>query len=524
MRAPTPTTTTPPRAHVPWPLAALAGIAAGAAALGAAELVVGLLPGAASPVIAIGDTIIALQPPGAKQFVVDLFGDADKPILVGSIAVVALGVSAGLGVLARRRPGLAQIGFALFGLAYLGAGLRDPLAEPLPTLLAVVTSVAVAVAVLGWLVGRLRRRTAAPAAEMPAWGRRRFIGTSLAVIGAAAGSGMVGRLVLGGGGTDAVPQSGRIPPPASTAPPLPDGARIAGVPGLSPLVTPNEDFYRIDTALIVPRPNLSRWRLRVHGLVDRPFELTYDELAAMPIHEQYVTIACVSNEVGGNLVGNALWAGPRLRDLLDQAQVRPEGTQIVGRSVDNFTAGFPTAWALAADREPIVALTMNGEPLPADHGFPARLIVPGLFGYVSATKWLREIELTTWDGFDGYWVPLGWAKEGPILTQSRIDVPRNLADLQAGPTPIAGVAWAPDRGISAVEVRIDDGDWQPAEISTPISDAAWVQWLLRWDATPGTHVLRVRATDGDGQVQTDERTEPAPDGARGHHAIEVNVT
>lgn len=521
MRTATPTPMAP---RVPRPAAALAGLAAGAAALGAAELVAGILPGAASPVIAIGDTVIALQPPGAKQFVVDLFGEADKPILIGVIALVALAVSAALGLLARRRQGLARAGFAVFGLAYLGAGLRDPLADPLPTLLAVVTAVAVAVAVLGWLMSLLRRRAAAEVAEMPAWGRRRFIGSSLAVMGVAVGSGVVGRTLLERGRADSISQAARIPDPSSTAPPIPDGARIEGVAGLTPLVTPNSDFYRIDTALIVPRPGLPRWRLRVHGLVERPLELTYDELTAMPIHEEYVTIACVSNEVGGGLVGNALWGGVRLRDLLDRAGVRPEGTQIVGRAVDNFTAGFPTAWAMSADREPLVALTMNGEPLPPDHGFPARLIVPGLYGYVSATKWLSDIELTTWEGFNGYWVPLGWAKEGPILTQSRIDVPQPFARLEAGRTPVAGVAWAPDRGIRAVEVRIDDADWQPAEISTPISDVTWVQWLLPWEATPGDHVIRVRATDGSGEVQTDERTPPAPDGARGHHTIEVSVT
>lgn len=520
------TAVTPPHEppSLPWPVAALAGLAAGAAALGVAELIAGLVPGAASPLIAVGDTIIALQPPGAKQFVVDLFGEADKAILVGTIGLVALAVAAGLGVVARDRPGVARIGIAAFGLAYLGAGLRDPLSDPLPTLLGVVVSVSVALLVLGWLLALARRRRVPEVAEMPAWGRRRFIGTSLAVAGVALGSGLVGRALLERGREAAVPQAGRIPEPSSTAPPLPEGAELAGVDGLSPLVTPNADFYRIDTALIVPRPRLDTWRLRIHGLVDAPFELTYDELLAMPIHEQYVTIACVSNEVGGNLVGNARWAGVRLRELLDRARVRPEATQVVGRAVDRFTAGFPLAWVLAADREALVAVTMNGEPLPPDHGFPARLIVPGLYGYVSATKWLADIELTTWEGFDGYWVPLGWAKEGPILTQSRIDVPRPSARVPAGRTPVAGVAWAPDRGISAVEVRIDDDDWQPATVSTPISDATWVQWLFTWDAVPGEHAIRVRAIDGMGDVQTDQRTPPAPDGARGHHMIEVTVT
>ena len=511
------------RARPPWTHGAVAGLAAGAAALGTAELIAGILPGAASPLIAIGDTIISLQPAGAKQLVVDLVGEADKLLLNLVIAAVALGAAAGLGVVARHRLGLARIGFALFGLAYLAAGLRDPLNEALPTLLAVAGSVAVAVAAVGWLVGLAQARAAKPGAEMPAWERRRFLGTSLAVAGVALGSGLIGRTLLERGRVAAVPQAGRIPAPQSTAPPLPAGAAIDGVEALTPIVTPNDAFYRIDTALIVPRPDVDSWRLRVHGMVDRAFELTYDELLAMPIHEQYVTIACVSNEVGGGLVGNARWSGVRLKELLERAGVQPGASQIVGRSVDNFTAGFPTEWALDADREPLVAVTMNGEPLPPIHGFPARLIVPGLYGYVSATKWLSEIELTTLEAFDAYWVPLGWAKEAPILTQSRIDVPRDGATIPTSPTPIAGVAWAPDRGISAVEVRVDEGEWMAAELSAPISDATWVQWLLRWDATEGEHSIRVRATDGSGEVQTDERTRPDPDGARGHHTIEVTV-
>ena len=501
--------------------AALAGVASGAAALGAAELLAGVLPQAASPVIAIGDLVIALQPPGAKQFVVDLFGEADKLLLNLVIVAVALAAAAGIGILARRRPGLARIAFAGFGLLALGAALRDPLASPLTSLLVAAAAVGVAVLALRWLMGQAARLANPPVAEMPAWGRRRFLVSSAALIGAAAGSGVVGRVLLDRGRLNAVPQVGSIPEPVATAPPLPAGVELA-VDGISPIVTPNGDFYRIDTALLVPRPNLDTWRLRVSGLVERPFELTYDELVAMPLHDQYVTIACVSNEVGGDLVGNALWRGVRLKQLLERAGVQPEATQIVGRAVDGFTAGFPTAWALADDREALVAVAMNGEPLPADHGFPARLIVPGLYGYVSATKWLAEIELTTFD-FDGYWVPLGWSKDAPILTQSRIDTPRDGASVAPGTVPVAGVAWAPDRGISTVEVQIDEGGWEPAELSAPIADATWVQFVHRWDAPAGEHSIRVRATDGEGVVQTDERTRPAPDGARGHHAIRVRV-
>jgi DMSO/TMAO reductase YedYZ molybdopterin-dependent catalytic subunit len=518
-----PMATTRERAEVSRPAAAVAGVAAGAAALGAAELLAGLLPGAASPIIAIGDLIIFLQPPGAKQFVVDLFGEADKLLLNLLIVAVALAVAAGLGLLARRRVGLARLGFAGFGVLALGAGLRDPLATPLTTLLVAVAAVVIAIGVLAWLLRRAASPGEPPRAEMPAWGRRRFLIDSATVIGVAAGSGVLGRALLDRGRLNAVAQVGDIPDPTSTAPPLPAGAAL-DVPALSPIVTPNEDFYRIDTALLVPRPNLDTWRLRVTGMVDRPFELTYDELVAMPLHDQHVTIACVSNEVGGDLVGNALWRGVRLKEILERAGVQSAATQIVGRAVDGFTAGFPTAWALADEREALVAVAMNGEPLPAEHGFPARLIVPGLYGYVSATKWLAEIELTTLEAFDAYWVPLGWAKEAPILTQSRIDTPRDGAGIEPGMVPVAGVAWAPDRGIGAVEVQVDESGWQAAELSAPISDATWVQFLYRWQATSGEHTLRVRATDGDGVVQTADRSRPDPDGARGHHAIRVRVT
>jgi hypothetical protein len=500
--------------------AALAGIAAGAAALGVAELLAGVLPGAASPIIAIGDLVISLQPPGAKQFVVDLVGTADKLVLNLLIAAVAVAGAAGIGILERSRPGSATLAFGAAGILALAAGLRDPLSEPITTFIVVVAAVVTAVVVLRWLL-----RLATPAtseAEMPDWSRRRFIGSSIAVIGVAAASGLVGRVLLDRGRLVGSTTGAEIPAPGASAAPPPAGSSL-DVDGITALVVPNAEFYRIDTALLVPRPDVDSWRLKLIGLIDNPFELTYDELLAMPLVEQYVTIACVSNEVGGDLVGNALWRGARLKDLLERAGIRPEATQIVGRSVDGFTVGFPTAHAIADDREPMVAVAMNGEPLPPNHGFPARLIVPGLFGYVSATKWLTEIELTTWEAFDAYWVPLGWSKTGPILTQSRIDTPRNGSSLGAGMVPVAGVAWAPDRGIAAVEIRLDGGSWEPAETSAPISEATWVQFVYRWDAPPGEHTIEVRATDGTGEVQTDERTRPAPDGARGHHTIQVSV-
>ncbi|HEX6139726.1 MAG TPA: molybdopterin-dependent oxidoreductase, partial [Candidatus Limnocylindria bacterium] len=450
----------------------------------------------------------------------DLFGTADKLVLNILVLGVALLLGAAIGLLGRRSITAARIAFTAVGAVALLAALRDPLVDPLLALVSVALASGTAAVMLPWLLARIPEPRST-VAEMPNWGRRRFLGSALGVAAAAAASGAVGRLLL----DRRAAQAASLPPvpePGATAAPIPSGAEL-NVEGISPLVTPTADFYRIDTALLVPHVDVSGWTVSVTGMVDRPFSIGYQELLAMPLVEQYVTIACVSNEVGGGLVGNALWRGVRLRDLLDRAGVRAGATQVVGRSVDGWTAGFPTAWLDEADREALVAVAMNGKALPPEHGFPARLIVPGLYGYVSATKWLKEINLTTLEAFDAYWVPLGWAKEAPILTQSRIDVPRDGAGADAGQVAVAGVAWAPDRGIRAVELQVDGGPWQPAEIGAAISDATWVQWLFRWDATPGQHRLSVRATDGTGEVQTDRVTEPAPDGARGHHTITVDV-
>jgi DMSO/TMAO reductase YedYZ molybdopterin-dependent catalytic subunit len=499
--------------------AAVAGLVAGALGLAAAELLAGLVPGAPSPILAIGSLLIAVQPPNAKQLVVDLFGTSDKLVLSVAVAIGALVLAALLGLLERRRPRWGQVGFLALGIFALFAAFRDPLFDKL---LAVVAAV-IATALSTWSLPRLMRLatpTDAATARLLDFDRRRFLGTSVALAGAAATSGIIGRVLLERRASAAV----SVPPlPAAqqSAAPLPNGAQL-DVDGITPLVVPNGEFYRIDTSLLTPRLDAGSWQLSVEGMVDKPYTLNYAQLLEMPIFEQYVTIACVSNEVGGNLVGNALWRGVRLLEVLDRAGVQPGATQVVGEA-DGFTAGFPTAWLDVPGREAMVAVAMNGAPLPPEHGFPARLIVPGLYGYVSATKWLRKIRLTTLEAFDGYWVPLGWAKEAPILTQSRIDVPRYGASIQAGMQPVAGVAWAPDRGVERVEVQVDGGSWSAAELSTPISDATWVQWLYRWDATPGQHAIAVRATDGTGEVQTDRVTRPAPDGARGYHTIEVNV-
>jgi DMSO/TMAO reductase YedYZ molybdopterin-dependent catalytic subunit len=510
--------------RIQLPAAALAGVASAALALGLSELLAGLLPGATSLVAAVGQVVIDLQPPGAKDFVVELFGTNDKVALEAFVAVVALGIGAVFGIAATRSFAVAAGGFAVLGVVGFIAALGDPLANPGVVALQLAVSVLVGIRTLGWLLSRApasrppETRSAGPSSD-PA--RRSFLLQTGAVGLGAIVAGFAGRSLISGA-RDAPPSvAGYIPPPLDLAPDLAPGTDLSpSVAGLTPIVMPNEAFYRIDTALLSPTVDIDEWRLRIHGMVDHDTTLTWQQLLELPQFEQYVTIACVSNSVGGRLVGNAKWTGVRLRDVLDMAGVRPEATQLVGRSIDGWTAGMPTAWVMDPAREPMIAIKMNDEPLPQAHGSPARLIVPGLYGYVSATKWLSELELTTLEAFDGYWIPLGWAKEAPILTQSRIDTPKRA--VKVGRVPIAGIAWAPDRGISRVEVGIDDV-WRDAELSRPISDATWVQWVHQWDATPGDHRIQVRATDGDGVVQEERRTTPAPDGARGWDVVTINV-
>jgi DMSO/TMAO reductase YedYZ molybdopterin-dependent catalytic subunit len=498
--------------------AALAGVAATSVALGLSELIAGVLPGATSLIAAIGQWVIDHQPAGAKDVAVALFGTNDKLALEVVVTVAALAFGAALGILAIRRANLAAAAFGGFGVAGFVAALGQPQVNPAIVAVQAAGAVAAGIQALTWLSSRIGRMDD-DAVSDPA--RRSFLlrAGALGIAGVAAG--FVGRGLMDR--SRAAPSTGAItiPPASGTTAPLAAGADLAPtVPGLTPIVMPNGRFYRIDTALIVPEVDAATWSLRIHGLVDRETTLTYEELVGLPLFEQYVTISCVSNEVGGNLVGNAKWTGVRLREVLDLAGVQTPATQLVGRSVDGFTAGMPTAWVMDPSREPMIAVKMNDEPLPRSHGFPARLIVPGLYGYVSATKWLSELELTTLDAFNGYWVPLGWAKEAPILTQSRIDTP--TGDVAVGPVPVAGIAWAPDRGVSRVEVGID-GSWRDAELSAPISDATWVQWVYRWDATPGDHTISVRATDGRGIVQEEQPSRPAPDGARGWQAIRVSA-
>jgi DMSO/TMAO reductase YedYZ molybdopterin-dependent catalytic subunit len=509
--------------------AALAGAASGLVAIAVGELFAGYAAGATSAVVAVGDLVIALQPPGAKDLVVELFGGNHKLALQLAIIAAVLGIAAGAGLLARRRFERGAWVFILGGGAAVVASVAGGGTQVEPVLILAEVGLAVgagllALRVLLAMAPRERGDDPGPdAAPGEPWARRRFLIAGAATIGGAAITTMVGRSLADQAAQDDAFLSSKLPPALEPAPSIGPDQELT-VAGITPLVVPASEFYRIDTALVIPRVDVESWRLTVRGMVDRSLELTYDELLALPLVEQHVTIACVSNPVGGDLVGNARWTGVRLRDLLEMAGVQDGATQIVGRSVDGFTAGFPTSWALDPIREPLVAVGMNGALLPPKHGFPARLVVPGLFGYVSATKWLDAIELTTREAVDGFWIPRGWAKDAPILTQSRIDVPAAGDRLAAGAVDVAGIAWAPDRGVAAVEVRIDGGPWVAARTSRPISDATWVQWVYAWEATAGDHRIEVRATDGTGVVQTDRRTDPAPDGARGHHRITVSVT
>jgi len=356
--------------------------------------------------------------------------------------------------------------------------------------------------------------------------RRTFLlWSGAAVVGGVAA--VAGARLLDGGDAEVFGSPPRpLPAPARV---LPGGSMDAamaadlGLEGASPLLTPNASFFRIDVADSVPVVETDSWRLSVRGLVERPFELSYDDLLDLPHVSVPITLACVSNRIGGGLIGTAIWQGVELSTLLERAGVAPGGTQVVGRSVDGFTAGFPTSVALDG-RPALVAVGMNGEPLPRRHGFPARLVVAGLYGYVSATKWLSSIELVGWDDFDGYWITRDWAKEAPVIASSRIDLPFEEARIPAGPTMVAGVAWAPMPGVAAVEVRVDGGAWRPADLGPALDTGAWRQWRFTWMATPGKHTLAVRVIDADGAVQIATPRPVLPAGPTGLHQTEVTVT
>ena len=505
--------------------AAAGGLAAGAVGLGVASLVAGFSSQLRSPVFEVGDRVVDAVPGWLKDIAISLFGTKDKIALLVGIASMLAIYAALLGIVALRRSlNLGYVGAALFGavgaLSAWGARDATPWWAAIPS---VVGTLGVCV-----VLARLHSRAPSGAAPIsivdshPSY-RRRFLAE---VAGFTAAAGVLGatghtlnRRFDAGGSRDAVASTAQGRSAFSGTPPaIPTGAQADNA---VPFFTPNADFYRIDTALTVPQVKAETWELKVSGLVDNPLVLTYDDILDREIVEHDITLTCVSNLVGGGLLGTARWSGIRLDDLLAEAGIADGADQIVGRSVDGYTCGFPVE---ALDgRNAMVAIAMNGEPLPLEHGFPARLVVPGIYGYASATKWLTEIELSTFAGFDHYWVPRGYAALAPIKMQTRIDSPRSLDSFAPGPTPIAGTSWAQPIGISQVEIRIDEGPWVTADMASEVNGSTWRQWSYIWDATPGRHSITARSIDNNGAIQTPDRSEPLPDGASGHHTVVVLV-
>ncbi len=480
------------------------------------EFAAGVL-GATGPVVAVADAAVAATPEGLKEFAIARFGAADKAVLVAGVLLVVGLWAAATGLAGRRRRAAGVVGVVVFGLLGAGAAVTGPVGSPLdavPSLLAAAAGSAVLLTLL--------TRFAVPA-QQPGAGRRGFVLAGGAALGAAVVAGGSG-LLLQRRVSVADARAGLVlPRPTDPAPRLPDGADLAGaVDGLTPLLTDAGDFYRVDTAIRAPQLDPRGWTLTLSGMFDRPGSISLAELFARPdVMARDITLTCVSNEVGGTLAGSARWLGVPLGPLLREFGVRPGADQLLCRSGDGMTIGTPTRAALEIP-DAMLAFGMNGEPLPVEHGFPVRMVVPGLYGYVSACKWLTGIEATTFDAQDAYWVQRGWAAQGPIKVASRIDTP--VRDVPAGEVVVAGVAWAQGTGIGLVEVRVDDGRWRPARLSPEAGVDLWRQWYLPVDLARGRHRISVRATDADGRRQVEEEVPPYPDGATGWHTVAVAAT
>ncbi|MFG1815386.1 molybdopterin-dependent oxidoreductase [Kribbella sp. NPDC049174] len=499
--------------------AAAGGVIAAGVALAIGYLVAAVT-GGPWPVDAVGVQVIDWAPGPVKDFAVRELGTADRPLLRLGICVVLALVAAVAGVIGRRRQpvavgiafllGLVGLVFAIFSRS-AATGVAERL---LPAAVTLVTAV-VAMA----LVTRSARQPQ-PAEQPEGFDRRRFLLTvsALAVVGAGA---FATTRVASFGPGEAVRAKVRLPRPTDAARPLPSGVQV-DVPGVSRFVTPNPKFYRVDTLLEVPRIDPADWELRVHGMVGKELRLSFADLLDRRLIERDITLTCVSNEVGGPYVGNARWIGVPIADVLAEAGVRAGADAVKSTSIDGLTIGTPLT-ALTDGRDAIFAVAMNGEPLPFEHGFPVRMVVPGLYGYVSATKWIVDVEVTRFQDFSAYWTDRGWAVEAPIKTASRIDVPKGFATIKAGPAVAAGVAWTQHRGIAKVEVQVDDGPWQPAVLAAEDTIDTWRQWRFQWTAVPGMHKLTVRATDADGNVQTARSAPPRPNGSAGLHNTVVMV-
>ena len=499
----------------------LSGIAAAAVTLGVSALVAVPLGSSADARNAIGSTVIDLTPGPVKEWAIQTFGTSDKLFLALAVLLVIAVLAAIAGLTERRRAPIGSVMFAAAATAGCIAVLTRSGSAPVDVIPTAVGGVAGIVALRFLTSGRLSDGTAHESAETDP-GRRLSL-AALGLLGLGVLGGAVGSVWSRRVHSVADDREAFTPPRiAKPAPPVPPGVQPAGVE-LSTFVTDNAEFYRIDTALSVPQLSRESWKLRIHGMVDNEKTFTFADLEQFELIEQMVTLACVSNPVGGDLVGNAVWGGYRVRDLLAAAGVSSDADMVLSTSSDGFTAGTPTE-AMTDDRDSLLAITMNGQPLPIEHGYPARLVVPGLYGYVSATKWVVDLELTRFDRAEGYWTPLGWSERGPIKTQSRVEVPRSGQDVPAGPVRFGGVAWAQPRGVRAVEVRIDEGPWQQATLGTAYSDDTWRLWSFDWQADrPGPHLIAVRATDNTGYVQTSDMADVVPDGATGWHTVSFSV-
>jgi DMSO/TMAO reductase YedYZ molybdopterin-dependent catalytic subunit len=532
----------------------IAGAVGAVLAFGITELVHGLFHELVPSVfVAVSQLVIELTPGGFATQAIETLGEADIPVLIATMIISSLLLAGFLANLSLRSPVAAVAGIGVLAAIALVATFAEPFVAPVATVLTIVGALGAGAAVTWFLLGASGLRMLGPASPTElsgsvrsreahsaggiAVGRRNFLllSGSAALAGLAAAG--TGRVLAGGGAQEAstrtpaglnelIGQDAQRAALHQTLPPPPVTASIEA-PGMVPLITPAEDFYLIDTALSSPRIDVDRWLLKVKGAIDNPLELTYKDLLSMPTREADITLSCVSNQVGGELISNGRWTGVLLSDVLAEAGVSRDkissaSEQLVGRSVDGWTAGFRTEIALDG-REALVAFGLNGDELPVKHGYPVRLVVPGLYGYVSATKWLTEIELTDWD-FDAYWIQRTWSKEGPIKTQSRIDTVKDRERLPAGTVQIGGVAWAPHRGIERVEVSTDDGEtWNDARLADQLDIDTWRQWIYDWEAKPGDYTLKVRATNGEGETQTSEKTPPHPSGATGYHTVKVTV-
>lgn len=517
---------TAPR-RVPRVRLVIAALVALAAALAAGHLVAAFVGAQASPLLAVGNTAIDLTPSWLKDFAVATFGTADKLALFVGMGAVLVGLAAAAGLASRRGPVPGAVLIAAVGVLGLVAVVTRP---NVGSLAALAPLASLAAGLTTWLLLHRRALPPAPVAE-PAGddvtdtatstpsGRRRFLTTAGGVAVAAGAAGLAGGFV--GGARDATSSRASAPPLRASRrlPAPPNDADFAKL-GTPTFLTPNNAFYRIDTALTVPQVPAEDWRLRIHGMVDRELELTYADVRRRGLIDRRITLCCVSNQVGGELISTATFTGIDLGDLLREAGVRGGAQQLLSTSSDGWTCGTPIDVLLERDRGAMLAVGMNGEPLPLEHGFPARLVVPGLYGYVSATKWVTDLEVTTWDASQSYWLQRGWGREAPVKTQSRIDRPRANATMPTGRVVAAGIAWAQHTGIAKVEVRLDGGRWQEATLSADVSDDTWRMWHIALDVgRPGNHRLACRATDKSGYTQTSERVGVLPDGATGHHTI-----